>query len=181
MTSSTVPAPRGTLPETAMKQQLSIAYIRAVATTAGLVIGDLAEDYDGIDMTIRSFANYGFTSNSSLDVQLKCTSQSSVMNATDVSWSLTEHGYTKLQKADRFTLGILALLVVPPDWKDWIHQDEDRLLSRGCMYFSVARDWADFPDGQGSATVKCSREDVLDVDNMLSLMHLAAKAKAGKL
>lgn len=173
-----VDPPRGTMTESEMRQQISLAYIHAVVTSAGLVIGRWDTDYDGIDLTIRTRAKYPALNcvGSSLDVQLKCTSQESKQHKASVSWPLKRDTIIKLRE-DPLSLAILAVLVVPPDYVDWLDQDHSRMLSRGAMYFSVASDWDEIADGNDSMSIHCSRENLLTPEKLLQLMHRAAEVK----
>lgn len=178
----TPPAPpRGTLSLSAMKEQLSVAHISMLAAAAGLVRGDWSTDYDGVDMTIKSSARYPGLSGTELDVQLKCTSQVDLLTDEHLAWSLHRLGYEKLQDPERFSLGILAVLVVPESYDDWLDQDEERLLANSRMYYSVATDWDPIAEGAASKTVHCPRANVLDVDSLLGLMSLSADFRRARL
>lgn len=170
---------RGTLTGNEMKQQISIAYIRAVAAAAGMQISRLDVDYDGIDLTLRSFVKYPKIKGSQIDVQLKCTSQLSKIKDDHVEYSLRRGVYEDFNDPNRYQQGMLAVLVVPENIESWLHQDEERLLARGCMYFSLGQTWDAIADDQDSKLVKCPRSNVLDVASLLRLMHEASEFRAG--
>lgn len=172
---------RGTLVQSEMQQQLSLASISSVIATAGLTLGRWETDYDGVDLSIRSYAKYPECTGSTIDVQLKCTTQASVLKQDALSWSLESSTHNRFTDPDRIELGVLVVLLVPVTYDDWLHQDERRLKAKGCMYFSSADEWDPIGDGADSKTVHCRRSDILTSDALLQLMHKAAKFRMGKL
>lgn len=177
MTDVTPVAPRGTLAETEMKAQLSLAHISMIAANAGVEILDPRVDYNGVDLTLRSYAKYPGVTGAELDVQLKCTSQQELQHTKHISWSLERQSYIKLADPERYSPAALAVLVVPDDYDQWLDQTEERLLARSCMYFSQASTWEPIDDDAGSKTVRCLRTDMLNVLSLLELMRLSAEAK----
>lgn len=171
-------APRGTLDITAMKEHLSLAHLSMIAANAGLEVATYAADYNGVDATVRSYAKYPGMKGSEIDIQLKCTSQAALQHKKHISWPLERSNYDKLQDPERYTIGVVAVLVVQADYNKWLHQDQSRLLARSCMYFSVATTWPAFTGTKATKTVQCLRTDILDVPNLLDLMQLSAAHKA---
>ena len=154
------------------KTQLSIAFLQMVAASAGYEVGYWSADYNGVDVTLRSFLDYGHRSDAELDIQLKCTSSATHIKDDCISYPLEARVYKKLSAKNRYQLGALAVLVVPGgDATLWLDQDESRLFAHGCMYFSAATSWAPIPDGQESKLVKCMRSDILDVGRLSQLLY----------
>jgi hypothetical protein len=167
-------APRGTLPRSEMKNQLSIGFLNAIAAHAGVEFWTSSSDFNGVDATLRTYAKYERRAGATLDVQLKCTSQTAVQKDDHIAWQLNRNSYVKLSDPDRFSLGVLAVLVVPGEVGDWLDQDEDRLLSKSCMYFSAANAWDPIANGAESKVVKCPRTNILNVDTLLDLMQVSS-------
>ena len=178
MTNTASIAPRGTLPEPEMKAQLSLAHISMIAANAGLEILYSSVDYNGVDLTLRSYARYPGVTGADLDVQLKCTSQQDLQHKSHIAWSLERQSYIKLADPDRYSPAVLAVLVVPDDYDQWLDQTEERLLARSCMYFSQASNWEPIAENANSKTIRCLRRDMLNVSSLLELMRLSAEAKA---
>lgn len=154
------------------KNQLSLAFLQMVAASAGYEVGYWSADYNGIDVTLRSYLDYGHRSDAELDLQLKCTSSDSHIHDDCISYPLESKVYKKLSARNRYQLGALAVLVVPDvDATLWLEQDEERLFARGCMYFSPATSWDPIPNGQDKKIVKCLRSDILDVGRLSSLLY----------
>lgn len=78
----TTPAPRGTLPQTAMQEQLSMAWLHMTASAAGCKLQRWDTDYDSIDATVHASAKYSNASSARIDVQLKCTTQQELLGNT---------------------------------------------------------------------------------------------------
>lgn len=166
--------PRGTLPETEMKNQFSVGFLYSIAAHAGIEFWTSSSDFNGVDATLRTYARYSGRAGATLDVQLKCTSQTAIQQADHIAWSLGRDAYVKLSDPERFSLGVLAVLVVPGEVGDWLDQDEERLLSKSCMYFSSADTWDPIDDGAASKTVKLARTNILNVESVLELMQKSA-------
>lgn len=167
-------APLGTMVETEKKNQLSLAYLQMVAAAAGFEITYWHADYNGVDATLRSYAEYESQIGAEIDLQLKCTSHPGHQHEAFISYPLERPVYEKLSSPRRFQLGALAVLVVPEDATSWVHQDEERLFAKGCMYFSPATEWGPIGDAADSKTVRCYRENILSVDGLAELLRQSA-------
>lgn len=169
-----MPAPLGTMVESEKKNQLSLAYLQIVAAAAGFEVAYWKADYNGVDATLRSYARYEGQSGAEIDLQLKCTSHEGHQHPNFISYPLERAVFEKLSDPQRFQLGALAVLVVPDDATTWLHQDEERLFARGCMYFSPATEWGVIEESADSKTVRCYRENVLTVDGLAGLLRASA-------
>src|SRR4051794_10018475 len=65
----------GGLPHSARQEQFSIAFVHMVASAAGCSIKHHSTDYDGVDITIASSAQYETVFGPQFELQLKCTTQ----------------------------------------------------------------------------------------------------------
>jgi hypothetical protein len=168
------PAPLGTMVETEKKNQLSLAYLQIVAAVAGFEVAHWKADYNGVDATLRSYARYERQAGAEIDLQLKCTSHAGHQHPDFISYPLERPVFEKLSDPERFQLGALAILVVPEDAETWLHQDEERLFARGCMYFSPATEWDAIEEDAASKTVRCYRENILSVSGLAGLLQASA-------
>lgn len=166
--------PLGTMVETEQKNQLSVAYLQMVAAAAGFEVGEWKADYNGVDVTLRSYATYEFQDGAEIDLQLKCTSHDGRQHQDFISYPLERSVYEKLSSPRRFQLGALAVLVVPGDPTTWLHQDEERLFARGCMYFSPATEWDEMSENSDTKNVRCYRENILSVEGLAGLLQTSA-------
>jgi hypothetical protein len=160
--------------ETEQKNQLSIAFMQMLAANAGFEILKSTSDYNGVDLSMRSDAQYPSRWGAEIDFQLKCTSHAGHQHPKFISYPLERKVYEKLSRPDRFQLGALAVLVVPSDSADWLHQDEERLFAKGCMYFSPATEWEPMAEGADTRSVRCYRSNILTVDALAELLQTSA-------
>lgn len=162
------------LSEDDIREQLSIAYIHAVASHAGYAWEPTKIDRDGIDG--RVMARGAVVANASirspvLGFQLKGTT--TIVGSPDpIPFPLKQKNYDDLRgrcAEPRY----LALLVMPPDPSEWLQLDADALVLRRCMHWlSLAK--APPTSNSTTTTVHIPRGNVLDVAAMRRLVEAAA-------
>ena len=81
-------SPPQSLPLSAMKEQFSLGYVHMVASAAGFSIKSHATDYDGVYITIFSSAEYETYYCPQFELQVKCTSQRSVVRPQGIAWQI---------------------------------------------------------------------------------------------
>lgn len=169
MTSPTAAPPHGSLPESACKEQISVAYLHAVTAAARCSLENLRVDYEGVDATVRQEANHLHFSNAQVDVQLKCTSQVGILKDDHLAFRLERAHYDKLRAARTYTPRILAVMLVPADLGEWLEQSQDHMLVRRCAYWVCLQG---DPERAGKkVTVKLPRSNVLDVGQLLRMLQ----------
>ncbi|MFC4606868.1 DUF4365 domain-containing protein [Streptomyces maoxianensis] len=102
------------------KEQVSRAFVHALATQGGYTLCDWNVDKDGVDVTLRSRGLM-------VDIQLKCT-QSPRTVRSGYSFDLDVETYDKLRDPERSAPGHLALLIVPPDIGRWVTHQPDSIV-----------------------------------------------------
>jgi hypothetical protein len=163
------------LSEDDIREQLSIAYIHAVASRAGYAWEPTKIDRDGIDGRVMArgvVVQNASVSSPMLGFQLKGTT--TIAGSPDpIPFPLKQKNYDDLRgrcAEPRY----LALLVMPPDPAEWLHLNEDALVLRRCMHWlSLAK--APPTSNLTSTTVHIPRANVLDVAAMRSLIEAAAR------
>src|SRR5262245_14213425 len=102
------------------KEEISKAYVQAVAAINGYKIATWSVDDGCLDLTISTEGVLGGGTYAApkVDVQLKCTSQN-VTGATFVSWKLKRSHYEKLIRQARIP-HLLVVLVLPKKKTDWV-------------------------------------------------------------
>ncbi|MEU8409521.1 MULTISPECIES: DUF4365 domain-containing protein [Micromonospora] len=119
--------------ESWQKEQISRAYLHAVATREGCTLGDWAVDIDGVDTTLRRKGRM-------VDVQLKCTQKLRELDGS-YAFDLDVKTYDKLREADRSAPGYLIVMVVPEDPQDWIQLHADKYILLKCTsYYACIQD-----------------------------------------
>lgn len=170
--------PDGSLPPSAMQEELSKAYVHMVASAAGLTLLDWKTDYAGIDVTVKSLVNYpcvgGFQP--LFDLQLKCTYQDNNSAAGDTfSWSVDERTHAKLTHPNRSVPATFAVMVIPEEPGVWLSHNREGVLARSHMYWLRGRDFPEMPKGQQSKTLTLPKTNLLTASAMLMLMKEASE------
>lgn len=151
------------------QEALSVAYVRAVAATAGLRVQDGAQpDDDSIDLTISARGPGGTVRSPKLDVQLKCM-VGTPPTAPAWSYDLKAKNYEDLRHSDVQVHRILVLLIVPPDPSAWIEQDDERLLLRHSAWWVSLRGLPPSDNAQ-TVRVQVQRAQRFDVEGLSAIM-----------
>jgi hypothetical protein len=162
--------PPDSLPLSAMKEQFSLAYVQMVASAAGFSIKTHSTDYDGVDVTIFSSAEYATYYGPQFELQVKCTSQSNVVREQSVAWQMQARPFRKLTCTKRYIPCYLGILVVPGDPETWLEQDQERLLTRSRMYWQEALLLGEIDDDAESKTVYLPLSHLFDVPQLRGIM-----------
>ncbi|WP_374206610.1 DUF4365 domain-containing protein [Microbacterium sp. KSW4-4] len=161
-----------------MKEELSKAYLHALASATGLDVGSWGQDYDVRDVTLSSsvdYASQGGMYGPKIDVQLKCTGQESVAGPNTIAWSLDVRSIEKMARLNRSTPALFCVLTTNARAEQWLHHDTDGLLSRSHMYWMWGKDLPAVAPGSASVTVHIPRSNVLTPASLLELMEEASR------
>ena len=156
------------------KEQFSIAYIRAVVSVAGYAVYRPEVDDDSVDLGVSLRGGKGTIRSPRLEIQLKCTADEIWQN-DPMSFSLKKKNYDDLRGDDVLVPRILVVVCVPPDSRQWIEQDEERLLMRRCAYFLSLRTLPERPDVGTSVTVMIPRQQQLTVMALREVMAMIGR------
>ncbi|MFJ6382993.1 DUF4365 domain-containing protein [Kitasatospora sp. NPDC092039] len=116
-------------PDTWQQEQLSLAYVTAVATQARATVATWNVDKDGVDVTLKR-------NHQLVEVQLKCTHSPTITADGDYAFDLDVATYDKLRGERRHAAGFLALFIVPRDVNTWlVHDLEPKSLLVRCTGF----------------------------------------------
>ncbi|MBW1597931.1 DUF4365 domain-containing protein [Streptomyces sp. JJ38] len=111
-------------PATWQQEQISLAYMSAVATRAGATVASWNVDKDGVDATLKR-------DHQLVELQMKCTSEPQILaDGTTYAFDLDIPTYNKLRGPRRTAPGYLGLVVVPRDIETWLEHDAEALLMR---------------------------------------------------
>ena len=125
------------VPRNLRQEALSRAYVRAIAAQAGVICGDIMQDY-GIDMFLRGLERQGqeyLDTGPQIDLQLKSTTRAEVREAK-VVYDLDVRAYNMLRTAPGTRPRLLVLLVLPDDEAQWVSQSVEELILRKCAYWT---------------------------------------------
>src|SRR5690349_21298166 len=99
------------LPQNAVKEELSYAYVHAVAARAGCSTDRISKDYDSIDVTLRARVyRSGLVYSTILDLQLKATAKLSI-TGDSFNYRLPVKNYNDLRRPDRTVPQLLVILI----------------------------------------------------------------------
>jgi hypothetical protein len=166
-----VGSPPQSLPLSAMKEQFSLSYVHMVASAAGFSIKNHATDYDGVDVTIFSSIEYETYYCPQFELQVKCTSQHSMVRPHGIAWQMEARPFRKLTSRKRFIPAYLGVLIVPGDPETWLEQDQERLLTRSRMYWQQATRLGEIDGTAGSKTVHLPLTNLFDVPQLRRIME----------
>ncbi|MFF3770527.1 DUF4365 domain-containing protein [Streptomyces sp. NPDC002232] len=121
-------------PETWQQEQISLAYLSAIATQAGATSAQWNVDKDGVDVTLqRDYIDVAF--------QMKCTFSPTLLADGDTyAFDLDMRTYDILRRQNRSSAGFLGLVVVPRELDGWLEHDDESLLMRCTGYYARIQD-----------------------------------------
>jgi hypothetical protein len=161
------------------EEQLSRAYVHAVAAHAGLIFEPAKTDY-GVDGTIRVVQERDgrrLVCGHSLDVQLKATTDWMVEN-DDVVYDVEAKTYNDL--VDRFneargTPMVLVLMCLPPSENDWLNVSPKELVLRHCCYW--CRVGGTRTDNTATKRIRIPQSHMLDQTTVRELLDRVRKGE----
>jgi hypothetical protein len=163
--------------ENERKQQLSVAYLHAVASAAGFACQTPGVDDDSVDRTVvaRGWVHeQALLRSPKIDVQLKSMTRAPLaVGEGSFTYRLRKKNYDDLRHRTMVPR-LLVVLLLPRDRSQWIEQNDERLLSRyAAHYVSLAG----MPEAsqRGKVPVVLSRKNLLSVENLHRLMVRASQ------
>ncbi len=148
---------------TAKIERFSLAYIAAVAASAGYECVESIVDLDSVDGVLRSARG----ARPRIEFQAKGSTRS-LLKADHVTYPLSRKNYDDL-RIETLTPRLLFVVLVPDDEGAWLSQSEDELALRYCGYWLSLRGMPPVDDEQ-SVTVRIPRAQRLTVDQLDGLM-----------
>ncbi|GHH37965.1 DUF4365 domain-containing protein [Lentzea cavernae] len=156
---------------TARQEQFSLAFVRMIAAAAGCSIKSHETDYDGVDITIASSTEYVKYYCPEFELQLKCTTQQSLLRDSDFLWRMERGPFLKLTHGKRYNEAFLGVLVIPRDDEPLLRTGERHLITRSRMYWEHAKLLGEIDDGAASKTVRLPRTNLFGVGSLQSAMQ----------
>ena len=120
--------------ENEQKQQLSVAYVHAVAARAGYACQVIKLDDDSIDVQLAARGRVHHKAvlrSPKLDIQLKATAQHA-LKQDHLAFPLPLKNYNDLRGS--VVPRLLVVLLLPEEDRLWLEQTEDQMISRSCAY-----------------------------------------------
>jgi len=118
------------------QEEISKAYLHAVAASCGFTVGTWSQDHGCIDATVGAASpiGAGHLSRPKVDIQLKATTQADLERDDYVSWTLEIDHYDSL-RAEAHVPHLLVVLLLPEDVDQSVEHTVDHLLIRRCAYW----------------------------------------------
>jgi len=154
--------------ENLQKEALSAAYVRFVAALAGVSVARPEVDDDSMDLILLASGEMSEAS-PALGLQLKATSDPSVIKEGRIAFPLGRKNYDDLRRLTRWPR-ILVVLVLPEEPGEWVEQSEEQLVARRCAYWVSLRG---LPNrDQQSITVDLPRQNLFTPAAVRSLLEI---------
>jgi hypothetical protein len=163
------------LSENDIKEELSYAYLHALASRAGFGIDRTTKDRDSIDVTLSArgwLAEESRLMSPKLDFQLKATSQIEVRE-TDFAFRLPLKNYDDLRQVSMVPR-LLLVLLLPEDPGEWLQCTEDSLISKRCAHWLSLKGMP-ATTNETSQTVYLAKANLLTLDSLKELMLRASR------
>ncbi len=158
------------LPRNQRQETLSRAYIRTIAAQAGVICGDMVQDF-GTDMFLRGVEQLDqqyFDNGPQLDLQLKSTFRAEVRE-TKVLYDLEVRSYNWCRQEVVTQPRFLVLLVLPQDESQWLTQSIDEMILRRCAFWRSLRGEAS-TDNQSTIRITIPLTNVFSVSTVRGWM-----------
>lgn len=148
------------------EEQLSLAYVNALAACAGFVTSVPVLDRDSVDLHVQA----GGTGRPALDLQLKATAALRRSQEGFVSFPLKIKNYDDL-RGETQTPRLLVVLELPADESRWMTVTDEKLVLRRRAYWLSLQQGFSEQAGQQTVTVRIPESHLLDVDALRDLME----------
>lgn len=158
-----------------IKEELSYAYVHAVAARAGYAVVRPSKDRDSIDAIIEAgevVAADQVTTSPKLELQLKATARAK-LSANEFAFKLPVKNYNDLRRATMCPR-LLVVLVLPAQEAQWLECSEDALLAKRCAYWTYLKAYPPTTNTT-TRTVKLQRSNRFTVESLRELMARASR------
>jgi hypothetical protein len=157
--------------ENEQKQQLSVAYVHAVAARCGYTCQVQTIDEDSVDVQVGA---KGYVHDQSLvcspriEIQLKATSTLR-LKPRYLSFPLRLKNYHEL-RAPTLIPRLLVVLVLPKNPAEWIETSEECMISRRCAYWASLLGMKETPN-TSNVSVRLPRSQQFNAEQLQRLMQ----------
>lgn len=167
----------GSLPDNNAQEQLSVNYVRSVATAARCHAMVEETDFEGVDVHIKSMQIAHDVPFPSVEAQLKCTQRGDLVRDGRIAWQLQRDNYDQLRLAVAIPR-ILIVMLCPPDFNAWLQQDDQRLSMSHAAYWVSLRGEPELKAEQKTKTVHVPLSQPFTVEALLGMMTKTGKGEA---
>ncbi|MCF0049565.1 DUF4365 domain-containing protein [Dyadobacter sp. LJ53] len=163
------------LTENKIKEEISLAYVLAVAAIKKFSTEITRVDNDSVDATIK-YSGY-LDENSTLyspeiKLQLKATSKPTI-HGDQIHFALPIKNYNDL-RARSGTPRLLVVLCLCDSSDEWLMHSPDKLILKRCAYFINLRNYPD-SENETSVTIKIPTTNLFSPEQVYELMLKTSK------
>ena len=151
-------------------EQLSLAYIRAVAANSGYQVVRPEPDVDSVDGVLMA----AFGKRPRIEFQAKATTQD-IFRGDELRFPLPVKNYNEL-RADTRVPRILLVFLMPEEESHWLLQTNDELCLRRCAYWLSLESLPGTPNTD-TVTVRVPVRNVFDSNKLVDLMQQAERGE----
>jgi hypothetical protein len=163
------------LDQNAVEEELSHAYLHAVASQARLIVERPKRD-TGVDAYIKAegkLTEKATKLSPQIDIQLKACCTLGPITEPEFSYPLKAKNYNDL-RGKRSIPRLLILLVLPANKVDWLVHSDACLIARDCAYWADLTNAPEKPN-TSTVTVRIKRENVVSPESLLELLRRVAE------
>jgi hypothetical protein len=157
------------------KQQLSVAYVHAVAARAGYACQVINVDNDSVDVQLAARGmvhQHAVLRSPRVDIQLKATSQP-VLKESHLTFPLPIKNFNELREPV-LVPRILVVFLLPEDDNLWLVQSEDAMITKHCGYWMALLDHSETKN-RTSVTVHLPRDQQFTVSSLRTVMEKVSR------
>lgn len=151
-------------------EQLSYAYVHAIASKAGFSFERRNIDKDSIDASIHAkgklVSNSVWTS-PCIELQAKSTTNCDI-DGNYFKFPLSLKNYNDL-KNDRLVPTILVVLFLPQNVDEWLVHNEEMLIARKCAYWISLKDKPE-TQNESSVTIKIPKVNIFSPSSLKTIL-----------
>ncbi|MFV8755661.1 DUF4365 domain-containing protein [Nannocystaceae bacterium ST9] len=159
------------------REEMSKAYIAAVAARAGCKLANWSQDSGCLDVGIGTSETFGGgLAAPKLDLQLKASSKPRLVNDGTIAWSVKRAHHETLRKRAQIP-HILVALVLPEQVDEWLVQSAQELCLRRCAYWIHLLNQPEIPKDRGSTTIYIPEAQMFTPDALRSLLERSGRGE----
>lgn len=163
------------LTENKIKEEISLAYVLAVAATKAFSTEITRVDNDSIDATIHCngyLVNDSTLYSPEIKLQLKATSNANIIEG-NIHFPLPIKNYNDLRSKSA-NPRLLVVLCLPTDRIDWLCHSPSEMILKKCAYF-VNLNGLPEKENETSVTIKVPLVNVFSPETLYTLMLKTSK------
>ena len=160
------------------QEELSRAYIYAIASKAGMTFERPVNDHDSVDVKISAIGKMtddSILESPSLEIQAKATYVHDFDENDEISYPLKIKNYNDLRKVT-LTPRILVIYLMPRDEQAWLNNNHKRLKLKTCAYWVSLKNSPE-TDNKTAKTIKIPKTNIFNEDSLKDIMTKISKGE----